>query len=315
MAKKFCSMGHQLITTETILTDIIQDRISKLTEMDWICVSLESPQVLDWPVVQPFKRIKNFSTNEMIEDVQKMLQSKEMFGIKGPVLLTIKWIKTSMEGKFIGQKFTFRSKNQKHMTDFLRVKKGLLDPNYFLTENSYMKNSCFMICIAFALLFKNLTNIKRRRFYKEKTIPDSVKKLVNECYENIGLPKNTPIGSEHFDLIQDFLDTNFKIQLCIYEIYNPTPRSCKLCYEGKITKEKQYKKINIIYYGAHYWLITNLTLFTGKKNILCSHCGNIINSRKNHKCFKKCLLCKSNLCWKIKKVISIYCEDCNNFYR
>ena len=35
----------------------------------------------------------SFSTNEILENVGKMLQSKEQFGIKGPVMLTLKWIK------------------------------------------------------------------------------------------------------------------------------------------------------------------------------------------------------------------------------
>ena len=328
MAKKLCSEGYQMEVLETVLKDIVED-LENAELDDLIYVAIDDPRVLDFPIARRFNTLYNFSIQGIMEEIRRLLQSKEKLGCLGPLSIDIKHIKANIAGSGIKpQKSTFRNKQVKTMMEWMGRKLGIMDPYKFMVKDLELSQSCFTLCLAMAIKCsdENTNEIvfSKRWWFRKEELPLSIKSLAQRLYAQAGLQENTMVQDVHFNRFQWVLHRYYQAQLIVYEITGPSNKQLRMIYQGKPNR-KPFQRIYLLYYAGHFWLINRLKLIAGRGRRLCSKCGYLsIRSPdgKRHLCQQKCLLCDDQRCFKSTKLqnrgkvfLSVYCDDCNRFFR
>ena len=331
LAKKLCSEGFQIDVLETVLKNLIDQDLDDPDLEDLIYVAIDNPQVLDFPVARRFNTLQDFSVQGIMEEIRRLLQSKEKLGCVGALSIDIKHIKANVEGSGFKkqQKSTFRNKQIQTMMDWMGRKQGCVDPYRFTNKDPELSQSCFVLCLALALTCSNGNSGEiifwKKWWFRKEELPEHIKAVVWKLYSRAGLVKNSMVKDSHFDLFQKILNRHYNRQMLIYEVTGPSNNQLKLLYEGKPERKLLSQRIHLLYYGGHFWLINRLSLVAGGGRKLCASCGRIAirtAGGKRHLCQQKCLLCDDHQCYRStrfrnrgKVLLSAYCDACNRFFR
>jgi hypothetical protein len=323
LAKKLCSEGYQMDVLETVLGDLVEDLDDAEME-DLIYVAIDSPRVLDFPVARRFNTLSNFSVQGVMEEIRRLLQSKEKLGCVGSLSIDVKHIRARVKGSgFKPQKSTFRNKQVQTMMEWMGRKMGCVDPYKFTKNDPELSNSCFVLCLALAVSCTGKASeivFSNKWWFRKEKLPVNIKTRTQKMYAQARMKENSPISSFHFELFQKVLERFYNRQLIVYEMTGPSNKQLQVLYSGKPERPPK-ERICLLYYGGHFWLINRISLIAGRGRKLCTKCGHIIVNVRRHLCQKKCLLCDDQECFKStrtknrgKVFLNAYCIACNRFF-
>ncbi len=303
---RLCRAGLILPVISKVLTHIVN--IGQYNPDSLICVTIDSPG-LDHGHSSGLQVVKHFHATVFLMELEKIIDSNDAIRLQNDELsIEIRNVDLRAAVRGPGKKMK-KMKDFIDIREFLRRKNGLTDPADLEIGPNLMQ-SCFIICIAMNI-YANGRKVKR--LFQNGKFPHALENLVSTIYKDIHLEVDTAISAQHYALIGNYLQREYKRNLVIYDIPNGTNK-IQLVYKNTF---HQPDPLALLTAEGHCWLITNMSLFLTTKGY-CPRCFVTFEPKFRHQCIKKCLNCQTNACASCNRqkpiVATCICEDCNGLF-
>ena len=274
--------------TYGIFDHLLEDVTEGMNPTDQVRFVLSSNQ-LQTPIARPFCPLEELTTEKVLSQVEKVVQSNEEFRLNTTVNIDI--IRVEMPQGSGRCKRTILN-----IRDHLK-KKGSVIPIINNRDN---------LCLARALAV-SIARIEKDPRYTSIRRPDSClqRERAFDLHEAANVPLG-PCGLKEVDLFQQHL-TNYQIIVVSGDqnntiIYPPRPRS----------NPNPEKSIYLFYQANHFDVITKLPGFLNT-NYFCHQCHKGYDHTTDHLCDGRCWSCRGVGC--IIEDNGITCNECDRFFK
>jgi hypothetical protein len=231
-----------------------------MQEEDLVQVTLECPD-LDFPIRLPFMQMNQLTSELLLAEIERVLQSNEQFVLDHCVQLNITHVSLPKGGT--GKRCDYVDTER-----FLKYKRCIIQ----------IQNKDDMCCVRAIVTAKakidgheKWNSIQRGRGIQEE--------LALELHAKAGVPLHQS-GIEDVKTFQRFL-VGYQIHVISREHFNG------IVYHGPTAD----KKIYLYYHDNHYDVITSMTAFLSR-NYFCTNCYNGYNTKEEHACNNVCHNCR-----------------------
>ena len=274
--------------TYDIFDHLIKDVTEGMKSTDQVRFVLSSNQ-LQFPISLPFCPLEQLTTEKVLAQVEKVVQSNEEFRLNDTVNIDI--IRVEMP------QGSGRSKVKReilNIRDYLKKKKSVI-----------CINNMDDLCLARALVV-SIARIEKDPQYKR--ISDSARNIQRERAFDLHEAANVPLGPcglNKVDLFQQHL-TNYQIIVVSGDqnntiIYPPEPP----------TNPNPEKSIYLYYQDNHFDVITSLPGFLNT-NYFCHQCHKGYDHTADHLCDGMCHSCRGFGCTIENNGMT--CQECGRFF-
>ena len=261
-----------------VFQHILDDTVGGIPSRDQFRMIIHSTQ-LEYPIAFPFKPAQALTTERILSEVERVIQSNQHFRLNDTVNVNV--IHVSMGGK--GRKHTEMSL-EKHLQKKISVVRIQNNDN---------------LCMARALVVAKADDNPQY-----KSIADHGKsmqtRMAQELHTNAGLPMG-PCGIEEAKQFQAYL-AEYQINIVSKEHNN------NIIYSGP----DKDKKIYLYMQNNHYDVITKAPGFFAR-NYYCHECKKAYDHREEHLCPNTCKCCGSHpIC---PELSWMPCNDCGRMFK
>ena len=275
--------------THTIFQHLIEDVTTDMNPNDQVRFILRSDQ-LQTPISIPFLPLEKLTTEKVLSQVEKVVQSNEEFRLNDTVTIDIIHVET-VQG----------SGKSRVKRDIVNIREYLKSKGSVITINN--KDD---FCLARALAV-SIARIEKDPKYKQ--IIDSKRHIqldkALDLHEAANVPLQ-PCGLNEVKLFQQYL-TNYQIIVVSGDhnnsiIYPPQPPA----------NPDPEKSIYLYFYANHFDVITSLPGFLSR-NYFCHRCHKPYDHTSDHMCPAMCRSCRGFGC-KIEDD-GIVCNECDRVFK
>ena len=276
--------------TYGIFDHLLEDVTEGMNSTDQVRFVLSSNQ-LQTPIALPFCSLEELTTEKVLAQVEKVVQSNEEFRLNDTVDIDI--IRVEMPQ---GSGKSRRKRQTLNIRDYLRKKKSVITINN--------KDD---LCLARALVvsiariehdprYNQIINSRRYTIQRERAF---------DLHEAANVPLG-PCGLDKVDLFQHYL-TNYQIIVVSGDqnnaiIYPPQPR----------TNPNPEKSIYLYYQANHFDVITSLPGFLNT-HYFCHQCHKGYDHTTDHLCDGMCWSCRGVGC--TIEDNGMTCQECDRFFK
>ena len=275
--------------TYSIFDHLLGDVTEGMNSTDQVRFVLSSNQ-LQTPIALPFCPLEELTTEKVLSQVEKVVQSNEEFRLNDTVnidIIRVEMPQGSGRSKVKRQTWNIR--------DYLKKKKSVICINN--RDN---------LCLARALVV-SIARIEKDPRYARIIRPESV--VQRERAFDLHEAANVPLGScglNEVDLFQHYL-VNYQIIVVSGDqnntiIYPPQPPA----------NPNPEKSIYLYYQGNHFDVITTLPGFLNR-SYFCHRCHKGYDVTTDHLCDGMCKSCRGFGC--IIEDNGITCQECDRFFK
>ena len=274
--------------TYDIFDHLIQDVTKGMNPTDQVRFILDSKQ-LQHPITLPFCALEELTTEKVLSQVEKVVQSNEEFRLNDAVNIDILRVEMP-QGSGRSRRTTF------NLRQYLKKKQSVICIN---NNDNY--------CLARALAV-SIARIEKDPRYKHIAKPS--RSLQRERAINLhraaGVPFDIPCGLKEVDLFQQHL-TQYQIIVVSGDqnntiIYPPQPPA----------NPNPEKSIYLYYQTNHFDVITTLPGFLNT-NYFCHRCHKGYDHTTDHLCEGMCKACRGVGC--IMENHGIICKECDRLFK
>ena len=271
--------------THTIFQHLIEDVTTGMNPNDQVRFILRSDQ-LQTPISIPFLPLEKLTTEKVLSQVEKVVQSNEEFRLNDTVTIDIIHVET-VQGSGIKRAIT-------NIREYLKSKGSVISIN---NKDDF--------CLARALAV-SIARIEKDPRYKQ--IIDSKRHIqldkALDLHEAANVPLQ-PCGLNEVKLFQQYL-TNYQIIVVSGDhnnsiIYPPQP---------PVNPDPE-KSIYLYFYANHFDVITSLPGFLNR-NYFCHRCHKPYEHTSDHICSDMCRSCRGFGC-KFEDN-GIVCNECDRLF-
>ncbi|XP_045215064.2 uncharacterized protein LOC123565260 [Mercenaria mercenaria] len=268
-------------TLERLFNAIFEDLTRGAKPEDLIRLVIQSP-TLDYPIVIPFLRIPELTTERFMGEVERVLQSNEDFTIDEGLMFDVIHVNMPNGG----------SRKKCH---YVNLEKTLKEKRCFIRIQNDDD-----LCCARALITAKAKLDQHEKWNSIRQGREIQKQLAERLHKNAGVFLG-PCGIDEIKKFQKAL-CGYQINIVSADHFNG------IIYAGPDAE----KKIYLYYSNNHYDIITSMPAFLSR-NYYCTICGKGYDHKEKHSC--------NNACHNCKKIHSpseekwIHCEICNRLFR
>ena len=272
--------------THAIFHHLLEDVTADMSPNDQVRFVLRSDQ-LQTPISIPFLPLEKLTTEKVLSQIEKVVQSNEEFRLNDTVSIDIIHVETP-QGSGRSKRTTL------NIREYLKQKKSVIPMN---NKDDF--------CLARALAV-GIAKIEKDPRYGQ--IKDSKKHIQLDRALDLHQAANVPLrpcGLNEVKLFQQHL-TNYQIIVVSGDhnngiIYPPEPPG---------TDEKPI--ISLYYHNNHFDTITSLPGFLSK-NYFCHRCHKSYDCTTDHMCSTMCRSCRHFGC--VLEGDGIVCNECNRMFK
>ena len=268
-------------TLQNLFDSVLTDVTKGIQEEDLVQVTLECPD-LDFPIRLPLMQMNQLTSELLLTEIERVLQSSEQFVLDHCVQLNITHVSLPKGGT--GKR-----------CDYVDTERFLKDKRCIIQ----IQNKDDMCCVRVIVTAKakidgheQWNSIQRGRRIQEE--------LALELHTKAGVPLHQ-CGIEDVKTFQRFL-VGYQIHVISREHFNG------IVYHGPTAE----KKIYLYYHDNHYDVITSMTAFLSR-TYFCTNCYKGYNTKEEHACNNVC-----HNCLKIHDQTEddwIHCQDCGRCFK
>lgn len=297
---------------KTISINLSKDSSSEL----YINLSVESPNILAFPITTPYIKYSEFSVNQFLSDISLVQTSRPSLFIDDRLRITVSCLAPGIERTKIGKLFGGGGDLKKagSATTALMRKKGF----GVFAPNVCWEHDCGLVALHLALLIHK--NPKSWRKNTQITNPLASQELkiavlkLASSFPEIDWSQKQGIST--CSRMQEHLNAKEHLQLMVFDGLNPK----KIYFKG-FPVRPHGERLNLIYHDEHLSVIESVQEFF--KVTECQGCLKIFGAGKHKVCYGRkssCPDCKTEACIKEtrferEETRPIFCEECNCLFR
>ena len=275
--------------THDIFHHLLEDVTQGMNPTDQVRFILRSDQ-LQTPIAIPFLPLEKLTTEKVLSNVEKVVQSNEEFRLNDTVTVNIVHVEMPQgSGKSRGKR------NIVNIRDYLKKKKSVVLIN---NKDNY--------CLARALVvgIAKIEKDPRYRQIKKSDRPIQFRRAL-ALHQAASVPFDIPCGLNEVNLFQQYL-TNYQIVVVSGDNNNTIiyPR------EPPGTDEKPI--LALYYQNNHFDTITTLPGFLNK-SYFCHRCHKGYSNTADHLCPDQCRSCRRFECF--IQGDGILCNECDRMFK
>ena len=265
-----------------VFQHILDDTVGNVPSRDQVRMLIHSTQ-LEYPIAFPFKPAQALTTERILSEIQRVVQSNQHFRLNDTVNVNVIHVSMPSGGK--GSKRT-----EMNLKKHLEKKKSVVRIQN--TDD---------LCMAHALV---VAKAKVDEDPQYKSIVDHRKpmqtRMAQELHANADVPLG-PCGIEEAKQFQAYL-TEYQINIVSKEYNN------KIIYSGP----DKDKKIYLYMHNNHYDVITKMPGFFARA-YYCHECKKAYNNVETHLCPNSCKCCGARpIC---PELSWMPCNDCGRMFK
>ena len=275
--------------THAIFQHLIEDVTADMNPNDQVCFVLRSDQ-LQTPISIPFLPLEKLTTEKVLSQVEKVVQSNEEFRLNDTVTVDIIHVET-VQG-------SGKSKVKRGITDireYLKKKRSVITIN---NKDDFCLARALAVSIARIEKDPKYNKIRDSRWYNQLD-----KALDLHQAANVPLQ---PCGLNEVKLFQQYL-TNYQIIIVSGDhnnsiIYPPQP---------PVNPDPE-KSIYLYFHSNHFDVITTLPGFLNR-SYFCHRCQKPYDRTSSHICSDMCRSCRGFGCE--YEGDGIVCNECDRLFK
>ena len=268
------------------MTSILERITWNMDSTDLVRFIMQSPD-LSYPISLPFMPLHALTSERVLGEIEKVLQSFEEIQINSPMQINIIHVVLPNGGARL------RKKRAVKVTESLVKKKSVI----------IIKNKDNLCCARAIVVAKAKLDSDPNWNSMRQGLSIQAKKAI-ELHEQSGVPRGT-CGIPEIKKFQEVLP-GYQIVLISKEHLNG------IIYKGP----EAPKKIYLYYYDNHFGVITTMSGFLNR-NYYCIECNKGYDHEDRHNCKSKCSCCHRRGC-KVDEETRILwksCPDCGRFFK
>ena len=268
------------------MTSILERITRDMEPTDLVRFILQSPD-LSYPISLPFMPLHALTSERVLGEIEKVLQSFEEIQMNSPMQINIIHVVLPNGGARL------RKKRAVRVTESLIKKKSVI----------LIKNKDDLCCARAIVVAKAKLDSNPNWNSIRQGCPIQAQEA-HELHDKAGVPKET-CGIPEIKKFQEVLP-GYQIVVLSKEHFNG------IIYKGP----EAPKQIYLYYYDNHYGVITSMTGFLGR-SYYCTTCNKGYDHEDRHNCKVKCNCCHRKNCRVEEgtRLIWTSCQDCNRFFK
>ena len=268
------------------MTSILERITRDMEPTDLVRFILQSPD-LSYPISLPFMPLHALTSERVLGEIEKVLQSFEEIQINSPMQINIIHVVLPNGGARL------RKKRAVKVTESLIKKKSVI----------IIKNKDNLCCARAIVVAKAKLDSSPNWENIRHGLGIQGQKAV-ELHELAGVPRGT-CGIPEIKKFQEVLP-GYQIVVLSKEHFNG------IIYKGP----EAPKQIYLYYYDNHYGVIASMTGFLGR-SYYCITCNKGYDHEERHNCKVKCSCCHRKNCQVEEgtRLIWTSCQECNRFFK
>ena len=268
------------------MTSILERITRDMKPTDLVRFIMQSPD-LSYPISLPFMPLHALTSERVLGEIEKVLQSFEEIQINSPMQINLIHVVLPNGGARL------RKKRAVRVTESLIKKKSII----------IIKNNDNLCCARAIVVAKAKLDADPDWDNIRKGWSLQAKKAI-ELHEKAGVPRGT-CGIPEIKKFQDVLP-GYQIVVLSKKHFNG------IIYKGP----EAPKQIYLYYYDNHYGVITTMTGFLGR-SYYCTTCNKGYDHEERHNCKVKCSCCHRKNCQVEEgtRLIWTSCQECHRFFK
>jgi hypothetical protein len=313
--------GCSLSLIHRILTFILNTVTSKMggdSAGMLVNISIESPDVLAFPITSPFLPLGSFSVEQFMSDISMVATSRPSLFLDEGLRITASCLGSAMESTSITKLFgrlpktTFRGS----FSTFIMRRKGFGS----FAPNVVFENDCGLVALHLAILMhKNPETWREMREFKTPLNCQRLRTAILQMAREFpGIDWNDKQGLDTCKSLQDYLNRKEGLQLVIYDGFEVA----KVYFRGYPVRPHD-KRVSLILHDDHLSVIGSPGLFFDVTE--CNDCLKIFGKGKHKVCYgskRSCPDCKTAACvvgrqFEVADAEKgpVLCDDCNGLFK
>ena len=269
-----------------VMTSILERITRNMDPTDLVRFIMQSPD-LTYPISLPFMPLHALTSERVLGEIEKVLQSFEEIQINSPMQINIIHVVLPNGGTRLRKKRA------------VKVTESLLKKKSFVTIKNKDNLCCARAIVVAKAKLDSAPDWSSMRHGRSIQAQKAV-----ELHEKAGVQRGT-CGIPEIKKFQEVLP-EYQIVLISKENFNA------IIYKGPEAPKKLY----LYHYDNHYGVITSMTGFLGR-SYYCTVCNKGYDHEERHNCKATCSCCHRKKCQGNKETRLIWksCQDCNRFFK